>query len=161
MAFVSEGFFGVVTLKDAADVATTITYELTAATIAAAITDMASIVALLAPITQLQIQKYDVKQKFGNDAYSVGSGNAKVKGVVSGPILNDPTETGVFQFPDPDVGVLGTPGTPGYNIIDLASVDMAGYGSIYQTGGLSYLSDTERLLSLASGKRVTRGSNNP
>jgi hypothetical protein len=161
MAMTSLGYFLSVTTVDAANVPSTLEYELTAATIAAAVTDAAIIVAALLGVTNLNVKGQTISQRFYESTFTVGAGNAKVKGVVSGVIDGQPTKGATYSFPDPVDAILGAVGTRQYNDIDTADALTVAYSDVFQTGGQSKISDGEVLGAVTGGKRVTRGSLNP
>lgn len=161
MAYQSLGLFLSVTCIDNSNVKSVLKFKFATATYATALTDAGVVLAALAAFTKLQIKGYAVETRFYDDAFTAGAGNAKVKGVVSGVISGNPTKSADYTVPDPVDTVLGTPGTRGYNVIDISQTIVSDYSALFQTGGKVKISDGEVLGAVTGGKRVTRGSTNP
>jgi hypothetical protein len=163
MALVTNGFWMTVTLLDAANVPSTLEYQLRAADMAAALTAATEIIGDLVPLTQSKIKAYQVGERYVEDAFTpaAAGANNKIKGLVTGLIDGEPSKSAVFAIPAPVDAIFGTPGTKGYNIIDLANALITDYSNDFRAAGQAYISDGEDLGTLTEGRRVTRASGNP
>lgn len=155
MALVSQGFFLTVSLVDGGANTTSKTFELTAATLAAAVTDAATILSRLAAVTQADISGYNIGERFVEDAVVLTAGvqienRARVTGYIEGAGLKKAN----IDIPAPVDGIMqGTTGSAA-NTVDLADGALTAYLSTFQAGGLATISDGEVLGTLISGKRI-------
>lgn len=139
-----------------------------AATHAAALTDLQSIVTLLTPITNARIQEYYVKTIYAEDAFSFPTGDSQVENVARVVALIDgdePGKTATIEIPAPVDGLFMSSAGRGYNTVDVGDTALFNYtdGVFSTTDGVAYLSDGETIMdsnALVSGKRVHKKNNN-
>jgi hypothetical protein len=152
-----------VTVVDESSVDSVLSYELTAATYAAAVTDSAAIVAALEAVTQSAVKGQRISGVYYDSAFAAptsGRSNSE-KAVVTGLISGVPTKSAVFAIPNPEDTLFGAPATRAFNVVDLTDAALIAYGALFQTGGKALISDGEVLGALVKGVRVTRSSRQP
>lgn len=160
MALVSDGFSLTVQLKDTGDNSTTRTYELTAATAAAAATDAATIMADLDALTNAVIVGYTIGERFVEDALTLPT-SAEVENCaeISAYIVGSPTKTATVNIPAPVPGIfVGTSGK-NFNIVDTSDTLVQNFLAHFGNAGEATLSDGEIINpTTASGKRIHKKS---
>jgi hypothetical protein len=165
MALVSAGFEGSATLADNGGNEATLRYKLTAATIAAALTDMAGIVSELDAITDCVVRRYNVGEVFVEDTEQFAGAGVQTENValVVAKIDDPEPKTVNIRIPGPNIGIFKAASGPDANVVDAADAALITYLQNFQTGGIAALSDGETLLSPGTagnvtGKRIHRGS---
>jgi len=159
MALASAGYWARITLKDTGGNSTTLTYELTAVTAAAAETDTLAIIAVLNAITDAVISSYSVAQKFIEDSFSYPSAaEIEKKASITALISGESVKTCNFKVPAPVVGIMQGAEGEAFNIVDIADTALAAYALVFQTGGEATLSDGEVMGAMLRGKRITMAS---
>lgn len=159
MALVSGGYFLSIVLVDTGNNHTTLTFELTAVTAAAAEIDALAIIAVLNPVTDAVIKTYRVGQRFIENAFAFpAAAEIEKKASIVALISGESEKTCQFKIPAPNVGIFqGTDGEA-FNLVDIADVALLAYALIWQTAGEATISDGEVMGNLLRGKRITVGS---
>lgn len=164
MAITSKGFVGSVTVIDNGANTSTLSYDLTAATVAAAVTDMGDIVARLVAVTDAVVKSYTVGEVFSEDALSLPASGVQVENQarISGKLSGFVDKFGRVMIPAPKPGIfVGSSGKTA-NVVDASDADLVAYLNTWITGGEATISDGEVLDTISpanvSGKRYHRGS---
>ena len=167
MALVSDGFEMTVNLIDTSGSASVLTYVLTAADYATALTDGATIRAALDDMSNSTISGYRIVEKFIEDAFTLPA-NAEnaIKAEINAFIAGQGTKKATFRVPAPAAAIFVDGSGEGYNIIDTGNTEVLAYTGLFITGGVATISDGESLVAPASnainkGRRVSVYSRNP
>lgn len=159
MALVSDGYELVVVLKDTGNNSTTMRWDLTAVSAAAAETDALAIIAVLNPITDAEIVSYRVSHKFIEDAFSFPSAaEVEKKASIIALIDGESVKTCNFKIPAPNVGIFQGSEGDAFNIVDISDTALLSYALVFQTAGEATISDGEVMGDLLKGKRISVGS---
>lgn len=164
MAIASEGFFGTLTVIDNGGNTSTLTFDLTAATVGAAVTDMGTIATRLAAVTDAEIKGYTVGEKFAEQALSLPAGGVQVENtaVIAAKIAGSLTKTATIRIPAPVAGVFVGSSGAAANQVDPNDADLGTYLGTFTSGGLATVSDGEVIDTVSAanvkGKRVHRAS---
>lgn len=164
MALTSQGFFGTVTLIDNGGNTSTLSYDLTAAAIGDAVTDMGTVVTRLAAVTDAEVKGYTVGQKFAESALSLPAGGVQVENtaVISALISGEVSKYAILKIPAPVAGIFVGSSGAAANLVDANDTDLGTYLGTFTTGGLATVSDGEVIDTVSaahvSGKRVHRAS---
>jgi hypothetical protein len=160
MALVLSGYEAYVSLKDNGGNVSTKKFDLTAVTIADAITDTATIIAELIDVTDANIASYRVAAVYKEDAFVHPGEGVQVENQASVSCLIDGAVDKYFnvKIPAPDQDIfVGTSG-PAADVVDVTDLDLLAYLALFQTGGVATISDGEVLGAPLSGKRIHRRS---
>lgn len=159
MALVSDTYGLSIVLKDTGGNPTTMAFELTAATAAAAETDALAIIAVLNPVTDAEIVSYRVWHKFIEDAFSLpAAAEVEKKASIVALISGESEKTCNIKIPAPNVGIFqGTEGEA-FNLVDIADTALLSYLLVFQTAGEATISDGEVMGAPLRGKRISVGS---
>lgn len=157
MALTSQGFFASFTLRDTGGNASVITYNLTAATIAAAVTDAATIAGLLAAVTEATIEKYSVGENYVEDAFSYPADASNWNKASMKVALSTAGKYANLTIPAPVDGIFTAASGPGYDVVDASDAALLAYVAIFQSGGQATISDGEVVAAAPAidGRRVS------
>lgn len=164
MALASVGFFLSVTLSDQGGNRSTLRYELSSATMAEAVTDAATVLAELGPVTDAAIVGYSVGEKFEEDTSLFGTGEIENIASVVARIDSAEQKYATVKIPAAADGIFKAASGPDYNVVDAADADLVAYLNLWETtAGVATLSDGETLEDPGTagnvvGKRIHRGS---
>jgi hypothetical protein len=159
MTLISDGYGLSVVLKDTGGNPTTMAYDLTAATAAAAETDALAIIAVLNPITDAEIVSYRVWHKFIEDSFSLpGAAEVEKKASIIALIDGESEKTCNVKVPAPNVGIFQGAEGEAFNLVDIADTALLAYLLVFQTAGEATVSDGEVMGDPLKGKRITVGS---
>lgn len=165
MALASTGYFATVTCVDSGGNKSTLTYRLSAATIADALTDAATIITRLNAVTDAVILSYRVGEQFEEDSAYYAAAGVQIEDRASLSCVIDAGELkyATLLIPSPTIGIFVASTGPNSNVVDPADTDLVTYLTTFATGGIATLSDGETLLSPGTagnvtGKRIHRGS---
>jgi hypothetical protein len=165
MALSSVGYKMNATLVDAGGNQGTLRYNLTAGTIADALTEAATIITDLNAITDCVVLEYMVGEKFEEDTTFYAAGGVELENVALVVARIDDAEVKWvnIRIPGPNVGIFKATSGPDYNVVDPADTALVTYLNHFATGNEATLSDGETLLSPGTagnvhGKRIHRGS---
>jgi hypothetical protein len=166
MALVSKGYYLNVTLVDSSgENKATLRYEMTSADFATLVTDVATVLAELAPVTDAVIVAYSFGERFGEDSSFVAAEGVQIEDVAAVSSRLDATQEkwATLRIPAPAIGIFETATGTGSNIVDPTDADLQDYlGLFVTTTGICTLSDGESLLipgaSNTKGKRIHRAS---
>lgn len=155
MALVSDGFFLTVNLVDSGSNVTSKTFELTAGTLALAVTDAATILTRLNAVTDCVVSGYSIGQRFTEDALVLPADTEhENRARITAYIEGQGTKKVNADIPGASIGIFaGATGEP-RNTVDIADADLVAYLSTFQTGGLATISDGEVMGALISGRRI-------
>lgn len=161
MALTSQGFEASLVLVDTGGNKATRTFELTAATNAEALTDMATIVAAYQALTNAVVESYRVAEKFVEDAFSYPIGNVNVEelaNIVVG-VTDKPDDPHTIKIPAPkDLLFVAATGRS-RNTVDVTAVSLLAFMATYNPGGNATFSDGDTWDgNIYTGKRTHRGS---
>jgi hypothetical protein len=161
MALVSAGFEASVVLVDTGGNKATRTFELTAATNAEALTDMATIVGLYQALTNAVVESYRVAEKFIEDAFNYPIGNVNVEelaSVVVG-VTDKPDDPHTIKIPAPKDLLFVAATGKSRNTVDVTVAALLAFMATYNPGSNATFSDGDTWDGLIhSGKRIHRGS---
>lgn len=159
MALVTDGYSLTIVLKDTGNNSTTMGFELTAVTAAAAETDALAIIAVLNPVTDATIVSYRVSHGFIEDNFSFpAAAEIEKKASIVALIDGESVKTCTIKIPAPNVGIFqGTDGKA-FNLVDIADTALLSYLLVFQTAGEATISDGEVMGDPLHGKRITVGS---
>lgn len=163
MALASVGFFLTVTLSDQGGNRSTLRYDLNSIDIATALTDAATVLAELDPITDAAIVAYSVGQKYEEDTSAFGLGEVENIASIVARIDSAEQKYATIKIPAPADGIFKAAAGPDYNVVDASDADLVAYLNLFATAGVATLSDGETLDSPGTagnvvGKRIHRGS---
>lgn len=161
MAFVTEGYFGYVTLVDNGGNMTTKRYQLQGATAEDAGTNMTAILAALAGVTDALILDYSFGEKFAQDTGSYPGVGVQIENLalITTDIAGDIAKQATYTIPAPKTVVfVGTSG-PNANVVNVAGTAVLAYQALFQASGAAYISDGETAATIQKGKRIHRASN--
>lgn len=167
MALVSVGFEMTVQLVDTSGSSSILTYNLTSADYATALTDGATLRNRLIAITKSQVAKYRIIEVFEEDAFALPADAENViKAEVSAYLDGFATKSASFRIPAPIDGLFVSGTGSGYNVVDLADTALIAYASSFEVGGIATISDGEAFKNpvednFNGGRRVSVGSRNP
>lgn len=163
MPLVSTGFKLTVTLVDTGNNVSTKLYDLQSATYAAAVTDTATIIAALDPITTATIRGYTIGEKFEEDAF-VFPTLAEVENQAEIVVrLATQNKFATLYIPAPIASIFVSPSGDGFNIVDGTDTLVAAYLALFNAGAEAYLSDGETITPTVaqrfkSGKRIHKAN---
>jgi len=159
MAFVVDGngsgYVANLRVMDRGEEKATMTYELRAATEAAALTAITTIITNLNAVSTLEVLGYNLLKRFINDAIIIPSeGQLQEKARVAFRIANS-ADYETFDIPAPkDTIFLGVNGANS-EIVDVADAALVAYGDMFKAAGVAFISDGEDLDQLSRGERVS------
>lgn len=156
MALVLQGRWLVVQLKDTAGDETTRSYQLSAATDAAAETDAATVLAALDAITDAKVSGYGINKRYVENAFTLPTG-AEVENMlqVTMPISGKPNKSGTITVPAPVDGVFVAASGEGRNQPDFLDTALLAFLDLFTSPATIYVSDGEQLAGgNYRGKRV-------
>lgn len=163
MPLVTTGFKLSVILVDTGGNTSTKVFDLQAATYAAAVTDAATIIAALNPITTAAIRSYSIAEKFEEDAFTFPTA-AEIENQAEIVVrLATMNKYATIYVPSPIASIFVSPNGDGYNIVDGTDALVAAYLALFNAGAEAYLSDGETITPTVaqrfkSGKRIHRAS---
>lgn len=161
MAYVSQGFTAYITLADNGNERSTKSYQMRAATYAAAITGIDSIVAALDAITQSSIVGYGVTHVFADDAFAVPTDTGvqnENQALVTVGIDGSPLKSATLTIPAPVNGIFVATSGANANVVDVLDADLLAYTNLFKASGAAFISEGEDLSVLKEGRRIHRGS---
>lgn len=158
MALTHQYFFLEVDIVDSAGDSTKRTYRLTAATMAAAITDSATIMTALNAVTDGVIKSYRIGDLYAESALSLPLAGVQIENeaLLTVGIVGKPTKSATLSIPAPKGSVFTTLQGPGSNLVNTADPDVAAYMALFATAGQATLSDGEVADPLYGFKGVRR-----
>lgn len=170
MALASTGFEGSVNLLDNGGNRSTLRYDLTAETIADAVTDMGTIAAALGAITGAEVAGYTVSQVFEEETLTLPAAGVQIEDIalITAQIATgSPVELkwATVKIPAPVIGIFQASSGPLADVVDPADADLRTYLGTFESGGEATLSDGELLKDVTVagnvvGKRIHRKSRN-
>lgn len=167
MALVADGFELTVNLTDTSGSVSTLTYVLTAADHATALTDSTTIITALNAVTNATISGYRVVDKFTENAFTLPA-NAEnaIKAEINAFVDGGGTKKATFRIPSPPAAIFVSGSGEGFNIVDTGNAEVLAYTALFSVGGEATISDGESLVAPASnainkGRRVSVYSRNP
>lgn len=159
MALVSTGWELIVTLADRGLNIVTKTYEMTAATAAAAATDAAAILAALNAVTDANIKGYRLAEVFAEDAFATPNlGEVENQALLIFRLDSNPFKKASHYIPAPIDGIFVGAQGPTYNVLDNTDAAVLTYVGLFQSGGEALISDGETVDVLEGGRRIHRQS---
>lgn len=163
MAIVDDGFDLYISLVDAGGDVSTVSYALTAATHADALTAAGTILTRLEAVTKAVVKGYSIVNRYVENDLTLPIADVQVenRAKVVSRIADSPLKTAVFYIPAPEDAIfLGGPGSPAYNIVDTLDAALLLYSSIWieTADDLATISDGEYLetAGLLRGERTHR-----
>ena len=161
MALTSQGFEASVVLVDSGGNKATRTFELTAATNAEALTDMATIVAALQALTNAVVESYRVAEKFVEDAfnYPIGGVNVEELASIVVGVTDKPDDPHTIKIPAPKDLLFVAATGKSRNIVDVTEATLLAFMATYNPGSNATFSDGDTWDgNIYTGKRIHRGS---
>lgn len=159
MALVRTGSILSVTLIDSGGNLTTKEFQLTAADIAAAVTDGATIRTALLGVTDSVIASYRVSDVYVEDALVLpASAENEVRASITTYVKDNAGKKANISIPAPKIGMFDATSGAGKNTIGSPSNGggiLSTYLALFQTGGQAYASDGEVLEGFVRGVRTT------
>lgn len=168
MALVTDGFELTVSLIDTSGSVSTLSYQLTSADYATALTDAGTIITALDDVTNSTVSNYRVVERFVENAFTLPA-NAEnaIKAEINAFIDGEGTKKATFRIPAPANAIFVAANGEGYNIVDTSNAEVLAYTGIFEVGtGEASISDGEFLVAPVSqainkGRRVSVYSRNP
>lgn len=157
MALVSDGFQLNVTLADSGDNPAVLTYNMRAATYAAAVTDAAIIIAALEAVTDSVVEGYSLREKYLENALVLPTGVSNwIKASIS-IALSTAGKRANLQIPGPNSGVFVSATGEGRDVVDMGDAAVGAYIDLFKAAGQATISDDEdaNAITNGSGKRVS------
>lgn len=166
MALVSAGFFLTVDIADSGGNKSRLSYSLTSADLATAVTDVATILAELDPVTDGVVTGYRFGEAYAEDTAFFAVAGVQIENIASIVARIDApmAKYANIKIPAPAPGIFQAANGPLSNEIDPADTDLVAYLNLFETaGGVVTLSDGETLVSPGTagnvkGKRIHRRS---
>lgn len=167
MAIVSTGFVGTITLLDEEGSRSVLQYALTAATFAAAATDMGDILTRLGAITDAEIGGYSVAEVFAEDTVVLpddveNEKRATISCKVAGTL---PQQYVNIVIPAPAGGIFVSETGPNAKVVDPNDTDLRAYLATFANGGEATVSNGSLIVDPTvtgafTGRKTHRGSRN-
>lgn len=162
MALTSQGFVLSVQLVDNGANVTTKEYNLDSANYADAVTDAATVLAALDPVTLAVVKSYSIRESYTEDALTLPGVAVQIENkarIVIG-IDGEPNKKWTHDIPAPNTSLFIDISGPGANIVDTAEASLVTYMELFEATGPVTVSDGERVEApILSGKRVHSRSN--
>lgn len=163
MAWVDQKFSLSVTIMDSGRNISKLSYELTAADNATALTDALVIIGYLEAVCAGATLSYAISQLFTNDTVVVPADSrvqVETKALIIAQDSVNAVKKHTIRIPAPEIDVFLTETGDGQNIVDLEHTDVQDYVNLFSTAGEAYISDGERTADdgWVSGRRVTAKS---
>jgi|SRR5664279_475204 len=162
MALVGGGYFGVVELIDNGGNVTKRRFELTAATVTAANTDMSgTIVPALVAVTDAVVKGYVVEETMVEDSLTLPASGIEIENLalLDLSVVGHPEKTATLTIPAPKPAIFVATSGDGANIVNTSNAAVAAYAALFGASGKALISDGEVSGGLTSGKRIHRKSN--
>jgi hypothetical protein len=162
MALTQQGFWLTIEMRDSGDNRTSKSFEMTAATAAAAETDAAAIIILWNALTDAEILGYTVSNRYVETAPAIPSAGVHIENVaeVLLQIEGSAVKRAVLSVPAPVAGMFEGATGENSNIVDTAFQALVDFVASFGTLGNNTLliSDGEHADGIAKGRRVHRKS---
>jgi len=163
MAWLEQSFRLVVKVIDNGLNEATITYEMTAATHVAALTDALLIIGILEEVCAAATVSYSINQMFVNDSLVIPASAAVQVEAKALLIMRDgtnPVKKHIARIPAPETDVFLATDGDGANIVDVTHQHVIDYNNMFDATGECYISDGESVKSDGpiKGRRVTHRS---
>jgi len=161
MALVGGGYFGVVELIDNGGNVTKRRYELTAATIADADTDMSgTVIPALQAVTDAKVKGYVVEISVVEDALTLPASGVEIENLalLDMSIVGHPEKSATLTIPAPKPTIFVATSGDGANVVDPADSAVVAYVALFEAGGQALISDGEVASGLVAGRRIHRKS---
>lgn len=160
MALAAAGFKGTMSIVDNGRNNSTKTYDLTAATIADALTDMAAIVAAFVAVSDAAVVSYTVQSLFEEGSLTLPASGVQLEDIalLTASIVGQPLKSATISIPAPKPAIFLGTSDEAADIVDVNDVALDAYFSLFQLNGEAYVSDGESALALRTGRRIHRGS---
>lgn len=159
MAMIPKGFYLRISLKDNGGNTTIKTYKLRSADFTIATTDSATIRAALIAITDSVVSAYNIAQRFYEGTFVFPAAGVENENKASITAINNLAEAVNLQVPAPKIGIFTGPTGGAANIVDVENADLITYTDVFKSGAEAYVSGTDDLVALSSGKRISAKSN--
>src|SRR5664279_379361 len=161
MSLVVGGFRGEVSLIDNGGNVTRRTYDLTAADIDGANTDMSTIIVpAVVAVTDAKVIGYSVASVFVESSLTLPASGVEIENLalLDLSIVSHPEKTATLTIPAPKPAIFVATSGDGANVVNPSNAAVLAYGAIFEASGQSYISDGEVALAIVSGKRIHRAS---
>src|SRR5664279_209353 len=161
MALVAGGYFGVVDLIDNGGNVTRRRYELTAATVADADSDMSTvIVPALVAVTDAKVKGYLIEVTTVEDSLTLPASGVEIENLalLDFSIVGHPEKSATLTIPAPKPTIFVASSGDGANVVDPADAAVIAYVALFEGSGQVLISDGEVAAGLVSGKRIHRKS---
>jgi len=161
MALTAGGFELKVSVVDNGGNISTLTYEMTAADHATALTDAVLITAALAAVTNSVIAAYAIRTLFIEDSFVYPAAGTENEDKASITVLLEGlgAKKANFKIPAPVIGIFQDIVGPGANVVDTKDTDLITYSNLFESGGEATISDGEVSDQMLNGKRISAKSN--
>lgn len=161
MALVSNGYWLTVSLADNGANVSTKRYQLTAADAATAATDVATILAALANVTDSVIVSYHYGLEYKEETVVYPAAGIENENKASITVLLDTGggKKANHKIPAPKIGLFVAATGSSANIVDVSDTALTTYMAIFESGNQAYISDGETMASILSGKRISAKNN--
>jgi len=162
MAFAHQKWYGTVEVLDQGMNLTVLTFELQGASIAAAGTNLATIVTNLIAVTDGWVRSYQLHDKWISDVLFTADephGEVEKKALITVQ-LTTPGKSASVEIPAPKDAIFTASSGSGYNLVDPANADVSTYLNQYNSGSQAKISDGEFTITgpFLKGKRISRRS---
>lgn len=145
MALASDGFMLNVQVIDGGANTANMSFDLRSADYATAVTDSATILAALGPVTDGVIRQYSITEKFIEGSLSLPANTVHVenRAIMTLQLTSSPLKTTTHIVPAASEGIFQGLSGQAFNVVDVNDTDLRAYVAVFHADGEATISDGE------------------